>query len=224
MANKNLVIIPLRANSKRLLNKNILDLGGIPLFMHSVNYARENIKKGDKIIIVTNDDLVKKIAKRNHVEVIDRPEEISGEFEPTITALQYVLSRFNKDFENVILLQATNPLRPKNLFKEALEVFNKQECKSLMTVSKSEKKLGKINNSVFKPYSYIFGQRSQDLEPLYFENGLIYISKAELIIGGKIIDTKCYPFIVDHIFSTIDIDIKEDLELANYYFNKMMHE
>ena len=224
MTKKNLVIIPLRANSKRLPNKNNLELGGIPLFMHSVNYARENATEVDKIIIVTNDNSIKEIAKNNNVDVIDRPEEISGEFEPTITALQYVVNTVTEDFENVILLQATNPLRPKNLLKEAFEVYNKEHCNSLMTVSKSEKKLGKITNSVFTTFNYRFGQRSQDMEPLYFENGLLYISKVELIKKGKIIDKNCYPLVVDHVFSTIDIDTKEDFELASYYFNIMKHE
>ena len=223
MGKKNLVIIPLRANSIRLPNKNTMELDGIPLFLHSVNYAQENIELIDDIVIITNDDKVKEIAEKQKITIIDRPENISGEFEPTITALQYVLNTIDKDFENIILFQATNPLRPKKLLSEALSIFKNEGCTSLMTVSKNKKKLGIIKNSVFKPYNYQFGQRSQDLESLFFENGLLYITSAKMIKKGEIVNENTFPMVIEHSYSTIDIDTKEDFELANYYFNKIKH-
>jgi N-acylneuraminate cytidylyltransferase len=223
MGKKNLVIIPLRANSIRLPNKNTMELDGIPLFLHSVNYAKENAEFINEIVVITNDDKVKEIAKEHKITIIDRPKNISGEFEPTITALQYVLNTIDKDFENIILLQATNPLRPKKLLAEALSIFKNQGCASLMTVTKNKKKLGKIKNSLFKTYNYQFGQRSQDLDPLFFENGLLYIISAKMIRKGEIMNENTFPMIIEHSYSIIDIDTKEDFELANYYFNKIKH-
>jgi len=92
-----------------------------------------------------------------------------------------------------------------------------------MTVTKNKKKLGKIKNSVFKTYNYQFGQRSQDLDPLFFENGLLYIISAKLIRKGEIMNENTFPMIIEHSYSIIDIDTKEDFELANYYFNKIKH-
>ena len=223
MGKKNLVIIPLRANSIRLPNKNTMELDGIPLFLHSINYAKENAEFINEIVVITNDNKVKEIAKEHKITIIERPENISGEFEPTITALQYVLNTIDKDFENIILLQATNPLRPKKLLTEALSIFKNEGCTSLMTVTKNKKKLGKIKNSVFKPYNYQFGQRSQDLEPLFFENGLLYVISAKMIKKGEIMNENTFPMVIEHSYSTIDIDTKEDFELANYYLNKIKH-
>ena len=59
-------IIPARGNSKRLLNKNILELNGIPLFMHSVDYARQN--GIERIVVSTDSELIKQKAKEFNKE------------------------------------------------------------------------------------------------------------------------------------------------------------
>jgi N-acylneuraminate cytidylyltransferase len=64
------------------------------------------------------------------------------------------------------------------------------------------------------------GQQSQDLEPLYYENGLLYITKASLILESKILGENNYPFIVNHPFAKVDIDTKEDFEYAAYLLNR----
>ena len=68
----------------------------------------------------------------------------------------------------------------------------------------------------FIPWNYQYGQRSQDMEPLYYENGLLYISKKETILQGAIIGEKMYPMIVDHLYGTIDIDTIDDLKYAEF--------
>jgi CMP-N-acetylneuraminic acid synthetase len=68
----------------------------------------------------------------------------------------------------------------------------------------------------FIPFNYTIGQRSQDLEPLYSENGLLYISTKEQILQGKIISENAYPYEVNHVFGKVDIDTKEDFDYAEY--------
>ncbi|GAA6764459.1 hypothetical protein AAFH68_03890 [Flavobacterium sp. CGRL1] len=92
---------------------------------------------------------------------------------------------------------------------------------SVFTVSRNHQKLGKIINNKFKPFNYTIGQRSQDLEPLFFENGLLYISKASLIMKDIIISENALPFEVNHPFAQIDIDTLEDLEYAEIIYNKI---
>ena len=65
--NKTLAIIPARKNSKRLPGKNIKELGGIPLFMHSVNYARANSNIIDEIVITTDDPEIMNIAEKENI-------------------------------------------------------------------------------------------------------------------------------------------------------------
>jgi N-acylneuraminate cytidylyltransferase len=217
---KTIAIIPARGGSKRLFNKNILSLGGIPLLAHSILYAQKNSAIIDEIYVSTDDATIKKIALHYGAKVIDRPESLSGDFEPTVSALKHVLESIEDEVENVILLQATNPLRPDNLLKEAFETYQNGNQDSLFTVSRNHQKLGKIEANKFIPFNYEIGQRSQDLEPLYFENGLLYISKAKLILDNKIISESAYPYVVDSVFATIDIDIQEDLDYAEYVMGR----
>lgn len=220
---KTIAIIPARGGSKRLPNKNILLLGGIPLIAHSILYAQKNSAIIDEIYVSTNDETIKKIALLHGAKVIDRPESLSGDLEPTITALKHVLESIDDEVENIVLLQPTNPLRPENLLKEAFETYQKQNFDSLFTVSRNHQKLGKIKNNQFLPYNYQIGQRSQDLEPLYFENGLLYISKASLLLNEIIISEKAFPFEVNSILSNVDIDTQDDLEYAEYLLMKFTY-
>lgn len=213
---KTIAIIPARGGSKRLPHKNTLLLGNYPLLVHSILFAQSNSEIIDEIYVSTDDTTIKEIAIQFGAKVIDRPEAISGDFEPTVSALKHVLDSIEEQIENVILLQPTNPLRPKNLLKECFAKFKETNSDSLFTVSQNHHKLGKIQNNKFQPFNYEIGQRSQDLEPLYFENGLLYITKAKTILEDKIISENAFPYIVNHIFASVDIDTKQDLDYAAY--------
>ena len=220
--NNLIAIIPARGGSKRFPNKNNALLSGIPLVMHSILYAKENFIA--KIIVSTDDSTIKKIALKNGIEVIDRPKELSGDLATTVSALKHVLENLKETFENVILLQPTNPLRPKHLLKQTFQKFSDGGYDSLMTVSRNEDKLGKIIDGKFVPFNYKMGQRSQNLEPLYIENGLIYITKTALILEGKILGENNFPFVVNHPYSKVDIDTIEDLKFATYILENYPNE
>ena len=216
---KTIAIIPARGGSKRLPQKNIKLLGEIPLIAHSILYAKAN-KIIDEVYVSTDDIDIKKAALEYGAKVIDRPENISGDLEPTVSALKNVLEQIADEVENVVLLQATNPLRTENLLQEAFDIYEKENHDSLFTVSRNHQKFGKIINQKFIPYNYEIGQRSQDLEPLFYENGLLYITKAALILENIIISKNAYPFKIDSIFADVDIDTQEDFDYAVYLYKK----
>ena len=101
---KNIAIIPARGGSKRLPNKNILLFDGLPLLAHSILYAKNNLSIIDEIYVTTDSPEIKRIALEFGAKVIDRPESISGDFEPTNSALKHVLQLIGNQVENVILL------------------------------------------------------------------------------------------------------------------------
>ena len=218
---KNIVIIPARGGSKRLLSKNVQLLDGIPLLAHSIRYALKNTAVVDAVFVSTDDEKIKEIALQFGANVIDRPAALSGDEEPTVSALKHALEFINDtSVENVILLQPTNPLRPENLLKVAFHFYIENNCDSLFTVSRNHQKLGKIRDDKFVPFNYEYGQRSQDLEPFYFENGLLYISKTAVILEDTIITENSFPYKVNHIFATIDIDTQEDFDYAVFVSEK----
>ncbi|MBV7268546.1 acylneuraminate cytidylyltransferase family protein [Winogradskyella luteola] len=221
---KTLTIIPARRGSKRIPRKNLRKLNGLSLIEHSIIYAQNNIEYTQHICISTDDSEILKVAKKYNVDVVKRPKELSGDLATTVSAIKHVLQTLDNNYENVVLLQPTNPLRPKNLLKEAYGIYSKSKSDSLITVSKNDKKLGKITDGKYIPYSYKMGQRSQDIDPLYFENGLLYITKASLILEDKILSDSNIAFIVDHPYSLVDIDEEDDFKFAEFVLNNYPNE
>jgi CMP-N-acetylneuraminic acid synthetase len=62
-----LVIIPAKLDSKRLKNKNIREIGGIPMFLHSVDYANAS-KYNVDVIVSSESDIVEEICNQNDVD------------------------------------------------------------------------------------------------------------------------------------------------------------
>tara|TARA_R110002124_G_scaffold287089_1_gene470321 strand:+ start:97435 stop:98115 length:681 start_codon:yes stop_codon:yes gene_type:complete len=217
---KNIAVITARGGSKRLPGKNAMLLGEHPLMAHSILYAKRFPEFIDTIIVSTDSSELAEIATKYGAEVIMRPKNLAGDHEPVITALQHVVENVSESFENLILLQPTNPLRPANLLQDAFRVYSESNANSLMTVSKFEEKLGTINDHKFKPSNYTMGQRSQDLEPMYKENGLLYITKCEEIRNGIILAENNYAFITNTPFDTVDIDTEIDFLMAELLLKK----
>ena len=207
-----LVIIPARAGSKRIKGKNTKPFNGIPLVVHSIQYAQRYI--GGDLIISTDDKQIGSIAELHNVPIVWRNESLTQDQTPTTDVIKDAIERVEKSYDFVVLLQPTNPLRPKKMFKEAIKLLEEKKSDSLITVSLSEHKLGKIKHSAFKPYTYEFGQRTQDLEPLYYENGLLYLCSYELAKSGKLISENPTAMIIEHPFASVDIDTELDWKWA----------
>ena len=73
---KRLAIIPARGGSKRLKNKNILNLDGKPLICYTIEESIKS-KLFDKIIISTDDDKIVRIAKSYDIEISIRDKKLA---------------------------------------------------------------------------------------------------------------------------------------------------
>lgn len=214
------IIIPARAKSKRLPGKNTKLLLGKPLIQYSIETALEILEPSN--IWVNSDDLsVIKIAKNFGVQTLIRPVKLSSDYTSTAKVLEHNVSHLIKkvNCDAIILLQPTNPFRNINFINEAIRVFQNSGRESLATFSSSNRKLGKIANNIFEPINYSFGQRSQDLDSLYYENGLLYITRIKAILRGEILTKDVYPLICNDILSTVDIDTIEDFLYAEAIIN-----
>lgn len=226
MLYKYITIIPARGGSKRFPGKNTHILNNSPLICHSIEYSLHN-SCIEGTYVSTDDDEIKSISKLAGADIIDRPKELAGDFATTASAMKHAVQHLMEKgvvFDFVVLLQATNPLRPKMLLKDALDIIEQGNNDSLFTVNKSEKKLGKIINGRFVPWNYKFGMRSQDMDPLFYENGLLYISSKELLLQEIIEGPKAYPLVVQHPFGGVDIDSVEDFHYAEYMINQYRDE
>ncbi len=225
----NIAIIPARGGSKRLPGKNIKFFCGKPLIYYSIVSAL-HCKLIEAVYVSTDDFEIAEIAKKHGAKIIMRPKEIATDIATTTSALAHVLHELHNSGifpDTVITLQATNPLRKPDLLNNAIIAFEekKAEIDSLISVSENKHKLGKVENGLFIPVSYDLEQRSQDLSKLYYENGLCYITKSEVILKKEsVFGDKIFPFITDNVFGSIDIDTQSDFDMGEQIFEKYKKE
>jgi CMP-N-acetylneuraminic acid synthetase len=217
------VIIPARGGSKRFPGKNVYPLNGIPLIAYSILYAKQFdfFDIGD-VWVNTDDEDIGKISAEYGSKVFIRSKELGGDTIESVKVLkeqvEYMLSQ-GEIFDAVVLLQPTNPLRPKDLLQDAITIFERESRTSLATFSTLNKKFGKIREHFFIPDNYIVGQRSQDVPPDYFENGLLYITRNSELLCGRILGLDVYPMVLDHPFANVDIDEPLDVLYAEFLLN-----
>lgn len=210
------VIIPARANSKRLPGKNMRSLGGKPLIGHSIDFALKSFES-DSIWVNSNDIEVLKYAQERGVKTLERPNQLATDYTATAEVLKFHLKYFEKNkikCDSIILLQPTSPFRKSGLMEKAINEFEKSQRDSLATFSILSRKIGLIENNQYKPMNYTPGQRSQDLSPIFYENGLLYITKSSNILNGVVMNNDVHPLIYEGIGSGIDIDTLEDFIMA----------
>lgn len=214
----NIAFIPARGGSKRLPGKNLMEFAGKPLLFYSIMFAKKS-GSFSHIIVSSDDDEILRYAESLGVTALKRPDSIAGDFSPTISAAQHALASLaGVDASAFVTLQPTNPARVFDHLSRAFEIFYKGEEPAVITVSEVSKKLGLLKEGKWQPQFYKPGQRSQDIEKLYYENGNLYISKPELIRSGSIFGTNSETLVIDAIPFAIDIDTMEDFIVGESVF------
>lgn len=107
---KLLGLIPARGGSRRLIGKNLIDLAGKPLLVWTIEAALRSFML-DVVAVSTDDVRIKECALAHDCVVIDRPlERAQGEQGSMLRTVNHALDAM-PDFDAVVLLQPTSPLR-----------------------------------------------------------------------------------------------------------------
>ena len=132
---KNIAVLPLRAGSKRIINKNIKLVDGKPLLYYQINCAL-NTPEINKLVVITDSLEYGDLAKKLGAEVMIRPTKISGPDSKSEESLIYVIEELKKQgelYENVILLQATSPLNKPEYIQEGIKLLELEKSNSIVT-------------------------------------------------------------------------------------------
>jgi CMP-N,N'-diacetyllegionaminic acid synthase len=136
----NLLLIPARGGSTRVIDKNIRMLGGKPLLAHTV----ENALQADsgRVVVTTNSEEISEIAVKYGAEVpFMRPENLSTATATSISAIIHTLLWF-KDNENwqpdlLAFIPPTNPFtQPVTIRNMFLRLQEKKNSNSIVTITK----------------------------------------------------------------------------------------
>lgn len=211
-------IILARGGSKRLPGKNIKYLNGKPLIAYSIESALES-SLIDRVIVSTDDYDIASISKNHGAEVWMRSEKYSGDYVSSGDVYKYIyeVALSKGDLPDAfILFQPTQPYRTSEIVNEVIEKYIaiKDDFSSLLTVSINSRKIGRISNNEFLPNNYVLGERSQDLQETYYENGCLYITSISEVKKGLVMGKRLYAHCIPEVYSEIDIDTDYDFKKA----------
>lgn len=185
-----LTIIPARKESKRLPNKNKIDLNGKPLIEYTLQNTLDS-KYIDKVVVSSDDNEIKSIVnKYSDTRSIDlrfdrRPKDLRGDDISTQQVVDDVRTRYKCDV--VLLLQVTSPLRKAKQIDKCMEMYYSTPFESIVSIKR------------IAPYTF-------------YPNGAMYMFRDRMWcdnMGFFLMDNR----------SSLDIDTIEDLKLGEVYMN-----
>ena len=210
-----LAIIPARGGSKRLPRKNILDLCGKPLISWSIEAALKS-KYISKVVVSSDDEEILNISSNFGADIIKRPYELANDTATTFDTVKHTIDNF-ENYDYIVLLQPTSPLRNEKHIDEAIELLEEKQADAIVSVCEMDHSplwsniLPEDGNMRGFLREEILNKRSQDLEKYYRLNGAVYICKTD-----KLLENKSF-FLKDNIFAYImdrksSIDIDEEID------------
>ena len=204
---KIIAIIPARAGSKGIPNKNLRMINGHPLVWYTIDNALKS-KYISEIIVTTDSPDVEVIAKKMQVKAIKRKPELAGD-DVALDEVVYDAIK-DEDCELVVTMQPTSPtLRPETLDK-AIEYMMAGELDTLISAI-NKPHLSWREEEGRKVPNYERRLNRQYLPAHYLETGAFLITKKSCISEHNRIGEKVDVFEVTEEES-VDVDTFADLK------------
>jgi CMP-N-acetylneuraminic acid synthetase len=208
-------LVPMKGHSERVPNKNLRLFCGKPLCHWTILSLQESRYVKDIVVNTDSPEIAENVHQNfNKVKIIDRPDEIRGDFVSMNTIIAYDLSQ--SPGEHFLQTHSTNPLLTTETIDKAIGLYfrNLGTYDSLFAVTRHNARFywsdgNPINHN---PQEML---RTQDLPPLLEENSNLYLFSKESFkqSGNRRIGLRPYLFEMNRL-EAIDIDEEEDFLLA----------
>lgn len=193
-----IALIPARAGSKRIANKNIRLLGDHPLLAYTISAAQDSGIFA-AIIVSTDSPEIADVARYYGAEVpFLRPVEYAGDKSPDIEWVQYTLETLRnsgRQYECFSLLRPTSPFRRPDTIQRAWTQFlGAGEVDSLRAVEKCKQHPGKmwvVNGNRMTPLLLHpngvpwHSTPYQALPPVYVQNASLEMAWSHVVFETK---------------------------------------
>ena len=190
-------IVPVKGNSTRLPNKNILPFGETNLLIHKLRQLQQ-VEEITDIIVSSDSDIMLKMAEEEGVTAMKRPEKYANESVPFGMFLEYICKEVPN--EHIMWACATSPLVEPYLYRKAIATYFEklnEGYDSLITCCPFQTYLMDDNG----PVNFKMGlehKNSEQLPMLYhFTNGINLAPKDKIIEWHYNYGPKAYKLIVN---------------------------
>ena len=207
-------VIPVRAGSQRVKNKNLKNFAGKSLLEIKIEQIKSiNV---DEIIINTDSEHAIEIAKNQNVSY-HRREPYFASSECSGSEYFEYLAKVTES-EHILIAPVTAPLILSAAYENAIKTYFNSDCNSLMSVKPIKEFLWHNGNAV--NYDPRDAPNSQDL-PKYLAPtfGLILAERQAMLKSKNVICSNPLFLEVTDI-EAIDIDTELDFEFAEFLYNK----
>jgi CMP-N-acetylneuraminic acid synthetase len=209
-------LLPMKANSERIPNKNFKTISGKPLFAWMLEVLC-NLDIVDRVIINTdaNTDLFRGYLENSKTILRKRSLDLCGDL---VSMNKIIEDDISSDKNNIFLMtHTTNPLISTETFKKAIEIFNKRDKSLFDSLYSTTKFQGRFyyEGSVAINHNPDELLRTQDLPPVYLENSCLYLFERDTFLQTKTrIGKKPILFVTPQLES-VDIDTEDDWLVAS---------
>ena len=224
---KVLALVPARGGSKGIPRKNIKEFFGKPLISWTIEAALGS-KVVDQIAVSSDDQEILDVSIRSGADItLTRPDEISQDDSTRNQVLAHALNEI-KNFDYVIVLQPTSPLRCSQDIDKAFELLIKNSASACVSVALHHPppewtySLNQKNELMPLP-GFSFKSLRQQIPQYYSLNGAIYTMKVDEFLNSEEIDpfigSSTIAYVMDRD-SSIDIDYEIDWFIAEQIMRK----
>jgi len=220
---KSTAVIPVRAGSKRVSGKNIREFKGQPLLVWSIKAAMV-CPQIDEIIVTTDDPRAAEIAEDYPVTILDRPSRLASDMASTFDVLRHVILEQGGELQvqpdALVLLQATSPLRERNLISNSLQRFAATRFPDrLLELNALKLFSGTVHSDDWNP-DYPEATRSQDIPETYFPSGRIFIYNCDTTIREGDPEGRRCSYVLGDYATNINIDAEQDFEKLDFVYSR----
>ena len=203
---KILAVIPARAGSKGIPNKNIRIIGGHPLIYYAIRNALDSELVSD-VIISTDSSEVKIIAEQMGASVKWRNSELCGDAVTLDAVVADAIPASEWDY--VVTMQPTSPTLRVGTLDAAIKYAIDNDLDTLISAINAPHLSWGVKDGVKVP-NYTERLNRQYLPPCYMETGAFVVSRASVVTPKTRIGKKVDVYEVPEDESQ-DVDTFEDL-------------
>ena len=185
---KILAVIPARAGSKGIPNKNIRIIGGYPLIHYSINNALSS-KYINEVVVTTDSPEVRIIAQQMGAKCKWRDKKLCGDAVTLDAVIADAIPK-NEKWDYIITMQPTSPTLSVDTLDRAIEYALDNNLDTLISAINAPHLSWGVKDGKKIP-NYEERLNRQYLPPCYMETGAFVISKASVVteetrIGEKV--------------------------------------